>query len=143
MCRRFSLKKKTETDECPSVLRILHHEDAVSDSSLLGSILKCDSTGLGSTALSEALSQKISAPNRLLSTSRSLATIVVGFPELDLSATEVYSWKRDHGIASKSSAAVIMPDIGQVQHNALFNYGVKYNCMRKIGYNKELMFSDN
>lgn len=87
---------------------------------MLGSILKCDSTGLGSSALSEALSQKISAPNRLLSTSKSLATIVVGFPDLDLSATEVYSVKRDHGIASKSSA-VIMPDIGQVQHKDLLN----------------------
>lgn len=111
--RRYSLKKNSPNDGCPYVLRTLCNENANPDVSPLGTVLNCDSTGLGSKSLSEALKQKISAPNRLISTSKSLATIVVGFPDLDLSATDVYAWNRDHGISSKSSP-VIMSDIGQL-----------------------------
>ncbi|KAE8748569.1 hypothetical protein FOCC_FOCC004745 [Frankliniella occidentalis] len=113
--RRYSLKKQNINDNCPSILRIMHQEGTDSDSVQvpIGAVIQCDSTGLGSKALSEALDQKISAPNRLLSTSKSLATVVVGFPDLDLTASEVYSWKREHGVSSKSTA-IVMSDIGQI-----------------------------
>lgn len=111
--RKYSLKKSNINDPCPSVLRVLYQEGADSNVPPIGAVINCDSTGLGSKALSEALGQKISSPNRILSTSESLATVVVGFPDLDLSATDVYAWKREHGVSSKSSA-VILPDVAQV-----------------------------
>lgn len=107
------MKKKAANDICPSVLRVLYQDGVDSDAPPIGTIINCDSTGLGSKALSESLHQKISAPNRILSTSKSLASIVVGFPDLDISATEVYAWKREHAISSKCPA-VILSDIGQV-----------------------------
>lgn len=111
--RKYSLKKSNINDPCPSVLRILYQDGTDSVAPPIGAIVNCDSIGLGSKALSEALGQKISSPNRILSTSESLATVVVGFPDLDLSANDVYAWKREHGVSSKSSA-VILSDVGQI-----------------------------
>ncbi|XP_076068942.1 von Willebrand factor A domain-containing protein c12.2 isoform X2 [Oratosquilla oratoria] len=71
--------------------------------------------------LSSALRQRISAPSRLVTSIDSLAHIVVGFPDLDSSGNEVYTWPRDGPSpdnASKtvdvSTTTVLLPEVGQV-----------------------------
>ena len=43
-----------------------------------------------------ALKETVSTPNTLLANEKSYATIVLGFPELEFSPNEVYSWPKSH-----------------------------------------------
>jgi hypothetical protein len=64
--------------------------------------------------LSEALSQKLNAPNRILCTDRTYAAIAVGFPELDQTVNELYVWPRQDNHPGNSGTAIILRDCGQV-----------------------------
>jgi hypothetical protein len=55
-----------------------------------------DASGLSDYGLKRALSEAVSSPNTLLTTDKSFATLVVGFPELEFSPNEVYSWPKAH-----------------------------------------------
>jgi hypothetical protein len=105
------LSKDIPTDPCPSLLQPI--EDTCNNS-WLGYIIACDSESLPFNTLSEALSQKLSAPNRILSTDHAFAAIAVGFPELDKTANEIYVWPRQDKYPGNSGTAIILRDCGQV-----------------------------
>lgn len=104
------LSKATPTDPCPSILQPI--DDTCSSS--LGYIFTCDSENLPFDMLSDALGQKLSAPNRILCTDDTYAAVAVGFPELDQTANELYVWPRPVRCRGSSYSAVILRDCGQV-----------------------------
>jgi hypothetical protein len=105
------LSKDIHTDPCPSLLQPI--EDTCNTSSL-GYIIACDSESLPFDMLSEALSQKLSAPNRIVCTDHTYAAVAVGFPELDKTANEIYVWPRQDKYSGSSGTAIILRDCGQV-----------------------------
>lgn len=71
--------------------------------------------------LSSALSQKISAPSRLIAPQDALAAVAVGFPELDASENEIYVWNRQGmslrdpiPLADPATFTVTLKDCGQI-----------------------------
>lgn len=105
------LSKPTPTDPCPSLLQPI--EDTCNMSSL-GYIVTCDSENLPFDILSDALGQKVSAPNRIVCTNSTYAAVTVGFPELDQTANELYVWPRQDRYRGSSGTAIIARDCGQV-----------------------------
>ncbi|PNF24075.1 hypothetical protein B7P43_G04705, partial [Cryptotermes secundus] len=109
--KKYVLSKATPTDPCPSLLQPI--EDTC-NTSMLGFIGACDSESLPFDMLSEALSQKINAPNRVLCTDHTYAAISVGFPELDQTGNELYVWPRQDKLPGNSGTAIILRDCGQI-----------------------------
>jgi hypothetical protein len=105
------LSKHLPTDPCPSLLQPV--EDSC-NTSLLGYIIACDSESLPFDMLSEALGQKLSAPNRILCTDNTYAAVAIGFPDLDQTANEIYIWPRQVKHPGSSGTAIILRDCGQV-----------------------------
>jgi hypothetical protein len=109
--RKYVLSKATVMDPCPSLLQPV--EDTCSTSSV-GYINTCDFENLPFDMLSDALGQKISAPNRILCTNSTYAAVAVGFPELDHTASELYVWPRQERYRGGSATSIILRDCGQV-----------------------------
>lgn len=108
MCNRYVLQKHADSSPCPSELRQI---DENNDKFKLGRLLSCSSESLGKDLLSEALQQKIDAPNRLLSTAFTYAGYVVGFPELE-SPSDVHVWPRQE--RSRSFIKPLITERGHV-----------------------------
>ena len=83
---------------------------------MIGYITYCDSEDLPYDILSDALEQKLSAPNRVICTDATHAAIAVGFPELDRTTNELYVWPRDQKKQGSSANTVILRDCGQIIH---------------------------
>jgi hypothetical protein len=88
-------------------------EDTCNTSSL-GYIVTCDSENLPFDILSDALGQKLSAPNRIICTDNTYAAVAVGFPELDHTPNELYVWPRQNKHQETSGTAIILRDCGQI-----------------------------
>ncbi|PSN51375.1 von Willebrand factor A domain-containing protein 8, partial [Blattella germanica] len=110
---KYILSNANLSDPCPSILKPV--EDTC-DIATFGYIDICDSENLSYDILSDALGQKLSAPNRIISTNETYAGIVVGFPELDRTSNEVYTWpkQRKQGQSGVFSETVILRDCGQI-----------------------------
>ena len=70
------------------------------------SVIKADSGGLTDYGLSKVFGSTTSSPNTLLSNHDNLATLVMGFPELEFSPSEVYVWPRSQPIKPEISDQV-------------------------------------
>ncbi|XP_021936474.1 von Willebrand factor A domain-containing protein 8 isoform X2 [Zootermopsis nevadensis] len=108
--KKYVLSKVSPTDPCPSMLQPIG--DTCSNS--LGYIVTCDSENLPFDMLSDALGQKLSAPNRILCTDNTYAAVAVGFPELDQTENELYVWPRPAKHRGRPYTAIILRDCGQV-----------------------------
>ncbi|XP_069677328.1 von Willebrand factor A domain-containing protein 8 isoform X2 [Periplaneta americana] len=109
--KKYVLSKANLADPCPSLLQLV---DDTCDSASLGYIVACDSENLSPDTLSSCLSQKLSAPSRVLSTDHSYAALAVGFPELDRTANELYVWPRQDRRRPDHDVAIILGECGQI-----------------------------
>lgn len=113
--KKYVLTKANPSDPCPSILNSI--EDTYNTNSL-GYIISCDSENLPFDILSDALGQKLSAPNRVICTDDTYAAIAVGFPELDRTTNELYAWPRQEKQQKQGGSEnnVILRDCGQIIH---------------------------
>ncbi|XP_026673539.1 von Willebrand factor A domain-containing protein 8 isoform X2 [Ceratina calcarata] len=111
---KYVLKKSNDSVPCPNVLQQV--EESSNNDFKIGSFFTCANSNLNSNVLSAALKQKIDAPNRLLVTSNTYASIVVGFPDLD-SFNEIHSWPRSH--RNESFSPPIVMENGQIVRTLL------------------------
>merc|ERR1719369_678216 len=86
----YLLKKEEATDPLPTVLNPIHQSTNIS------SLTALDKRGLSDFGLKIALGEKMSSPNTMFVSPNSYISLAMGFPELEFSASEVYSWPRDH-----------------------------------------------
>ena len=84
----FLLKKGEATDPLPTVLNPIHQSTDIT------SVISLEKKGLSDFGLKASLGEATSSPNTLFTTDHSYANIALGFPELEFSASEVYSWPR-------------------------------------------------
>lgn len=75
--------------------------------------------------LSKLIGQKIDSPNKLMLSGDCIATVAVGFPELDMSSSDVFSWFRPAQNGLKGDS-VVLNDAAQVRayHLAKSEYEV-------------------
>ncbi|KAK7868613.1 hypothetical protein R5R35_008422 [Gryllus longicercus] len=111
--RKYLLAKADPSEPIPRVLQPIEER---TDTTLLKSIFGCGNTQLPSPVLSQAVNQKIEAPNRIFSSRLSSAVIAVGFPDLELSGNQLYLWPRVKDMSSTDSMekTIVLPDSGTI-----------------------------
>eukprot|EP00092_Neocalanus_flemingeri_P037789 GFUD01041137.1.p1 GENE.GFUD01041137.1~~GFUD01041137.1.p1 ORF type:complete len:1900 (+),score=456.60 GFUD01041137.1:60-5702(+) len=87
----YLLKKEAATDPLPTVVNPIHQSTDINN------ILALDKRGLSDFGLKIALGEKTSSPNTMFVTPGSYINLAMGFPELEFSASEVYSWPKVEG----------------------------------------------
>jgi len=86
----YLLKKEEATDPLPTVLNPIHQSTNIS------SLTALDKRGLSDFGLKIALGEKMSSPNTMFVSPNSYISLAMGFPELEFSASDVYSWPREN-----------------------------------------------
>ena len=87
----YLLKKEEVTDPLPTVLNPIHQ------STNINSLTAVDKRGISDFGLKIALGEKTSSPNTMFVTPDSYINLAMGFPELEFSASDVYSWPKIGG----------------------------------------------
>lgn len=87
----YMLRKDSESDPLPTTLAPIAQTGGADIQHIVS--LARDG-GLSDFGLRMALEEEISSPNTLMVTKDSYAMVVMGFPELEFSPNEVYSWPK-------------------------------------------------
>ena len=107
----FSLKKQDpEEDPMPALICPIAQttsEDGGGPTLKTNSVIKADSGGLTDYGLSKVFGSTTSSPNTLMSNHDNLATLVMGFPELEFSPSEVYVWPRSQPVKPEATSAQV------------------------------------
>ncbi|XP_071450278.1 von Willebrand factor A domain-containing protein 8 [Hetaerina americana] len=123
--RKYVLEKKSDQVPCANHLVYLDEFDSKDGEKgiTLGQIKRCESQPMDKFVLSSAIGNQIDAPNRLLSTEKTYATVAVGFPELKHSENDIYLWPRSSvetnghqqvNSPPTNSTSVLLKDCGQI-----------------------------
>jgi hypothetical protein len=109
----YLLKKESEDQPLPTLLNPISQSVSTADINSVGK------SGLSDFGLRQVLGEAVSSPNTLMVNEDSFATLVMGFPELEFSPSEVYSWPKDE--ESLKMAKQVVPN-----NNTIFA-GRKYH----------------
>ena len=100
----FMLKKESVDDMIPTMLSpVIQHTVNISDEMAAGAeildkkttnLLEISTAGITDYGLSKAFGSKISSPHSVMVSDNTYAGVVLGFPELEFSPSEVHVWPR-------------------------------------------------
>ncbi|KAL0271601.1 UNVERIFIED_CONTAM: hypothetical protein PYX00_008644 [Menopon gallinae] len=110
--KKYILEKKSPEDPVPSVLVPII--ETVDKDLNIGLATLSSTYDLDPSTLTSLVGETISSPNRLLLSDKCYASLIVGFPELDRSENQVYSWfrsNRERGLKGKS---IILKDLNKI-----------------------------
>ena len=99
----YLLKRDSEDDPIPTMLSPVR-QNYETESLRIDGIDAVENKGLSDMGLKCVLKETVSSPNTLASGSDSYATLLMGFPELEYSANEVYVWPRSKSSNSSSNS---------------------------------------
>ena len=99
----YLLKRDSEDDPIPTMLSPIRQNYEMEGLRIDG-IDAVENKGLSDMGLKCVLKETVSSPNTLASGSDSYATLLMGFPELEYSANEVYVWPRSKSSNSSSNS---------------------------------------
>ena len=99
----YLLKRDSEDDPIPTMLSPIRQNYEMEGLRIDG-IDAVENKGLSDMGLKCVLKETVSSPNTLASGSDSYATLLMGFPELEYSANEVYVWPRSKSSNNSSNS---------------------------------------
>ena len=94
---KFILQRSSSDNPCPNVLRKIDENEIGPHK--LGSLLACSKTGCTKDMLSKAFNKEMDFPSRIVATSNTYASIIVGFPEFD-NSNKIFSFPRSQRVNS-------------------------------------------
>lgn len=121
----YLLKKDSPDSVMPTVL------SPIAQTSNVNTILKTSDKGLSDFGLKMALGETVSTPHTLMVTDDAYATLVLGFPELEFSENEVYTWPKSKDTLKLSS---------QVQPSNSLYAGRKYHDLSRNMVSEKTFF---
>ncbi len=110
----FLLRKDSDQEAMPTGVTPIMQSSNVPNGGI-DAIYGLSAKGLKDFGLKLVLGESVTAPNTLMVTSNTYASLAVGFPELEYSANEVYAWPRignsssDDDTSSSSKARAANP----------------------------------
>ena len=99
----YLLRRDSTSDPMPSILTPVHQNFNENEPVITG-VDAVESKGLSDLGLKCVLQETVSSPNTLASGPDSYATLLMGFPELEYSANEVYAWPKNYCSTPSSSS---------------------------------------
>ena len=102
----FVLRKESADEPIPTVLNPVSQSSITYRPELVEEISKLSKEGLTDFGLALVMNQKIQSPNILFNSPNAYATLAMGFPELEFSANEIFSWPRE---VVKDTSNVVNP----------------------------------
>ena len=102
--RLFVLRKESQDEPIPTVLNPVSQSPITYRQELVEEINQLSQEGLTDFGLALVMKEKIQSPNILFNSPNSYATLAMGFPELEFSANEVFSWPREEQVKSPAAA---------------------------------------
>lgn len=91
--RLYLLRRESADEPMPSTLNPIV-QNMSEEGENTTDITKINRHGLSDFGLKMVLGENMSSPNTIFNSSQSYATLVMGFPELEFSANEVYHWPK-------------------------------------------------
>ena len=113
--RLFVLRKEANDEPIPTVLNPVSQSPITYRKELVEEINQLSKEGLTDFGLALVMNEKIQSPNILFNSANSYATLAMGFPELEFSANEVFSWPREEQVKSKDNNPPRAPAYGAKQ----------------------------
>ena len=89
----FILRKESNEEPLPNILNPVV-QDFGEGSNPFESVVGLNKEGMSDFGLKIVLKESVSSPNTLFTTPNSYATLAMGFPELEFSPNEIYTWPK-------------------------------------------------